>query len=197
MRILHLSDTHGAHHRLKTLPEADVLIHTGDFTLDGSETEATDFLNWLCNLPYAHKIFICGNHDECLYGAIIEGLDANVHYLNNSGIEIDGIKFYGVPMFLNDCITGRQFQNYANIPDNIDIVITHEPPYGILDESDKTNFGSKELLQRIKSISPAAHLFGHIHCQQGIERLGTTIYSNGTTINNGIINLQTPIIIKL
>ena len=197
MRILHLSDTHGAHHRLKALPEADVLIHTGDFTLDGSETEATDFLNWLCNLPYAHKIFICGNHDECLYGAIIEGLDANVHYLNNSGIEIDGIKFYGVPMFLNDCITGRQFQNYANIPDNIDIVITHEPPYGILDESDKTNFGSKELLQRIKSISPAAHLFGHIHCQQGIERLGTTIYSNGTTINNGIINLQTPIIIKL
>lgn len=197
MRILHLSDTHGAHHRLKALPEADVLIHTGDFTLDGSEVEASDFINWLCNLPYAHKIFICGNHDECLYGAIIEGLDANVHYLNNSGIEIDGIKFYGVPMFLNDCITGRQFQNYANIPDNIDIVITHEPPYGILDESDKTNFGSKELLQRIKSISPAAHLFGHIHCQQGIERLGTTIYSNGTTINNGIINLQTPIIIKL
>lgn len=30
----------------------------------------------------------------CLYGANIDGLDNNVHYLCNSGVEIDGVKFY-------------------------------------------------------------------------------------------------------
>ena len=107
MRILHISDTHGLHRRLTDLPEADVAVHSGDFTMTGSEQEAIDFLNWFCDLPYAHKIFISGNHDDCLYGANIDGLDSNVHYLCNSGIEIDGVKFYGVPMFMSDCVTDR------------------------------------------------------------------------------------------
>ena len=96
MKILHLSDTHGVHRRLENLPEADILVHSGDFTMAGSEAEAIDFMNWLCDLPYKHKIFICGNHDECLYCANVSGLDSNVHYLNNSGIEIEVYKFYGV-----------------------------------------------------------------------------------------------------
>ena len=40
MKILHLSDTHGCHRRLRDLPEADVVIHSGDFTMNGSEAEA-------------------------------------------------------------------------------------------------------------------------------------------------------------
>ena len=83
MKILHLSDTHGSHRWLTDLPEADVIVHSGDFTMTGSEQEAIDFLNWFCDLPYAHMIFICGNHDDCLYGANIDGLDSNVHYLYN------------------------------------------------------------------------------------------------------------------
>jgi len=51
LRILHISDTHGAHRRLMALPEADVLVHSGDFTMNGSEAEALDFLEWLCDLP--------------------------------------------------------------------------------------------------------------------------------------------------
>ena len=113
MKILHLSDTHNCHHRLLDLPEADVVVHSGDFCMVGSEQEAIDFLNWFCDLPYLYKIFICGNHDDCLYGANIDGLDDNVHYLCNSGIEIDGLKFYGIPMFMGDCITERQSRNYG------------------------------------------------------------------------------------
>lgn len=37
MKILHLSDTHGCHHRLRDLPEADVMVHSGDFCMAGSE----------------------------------------------------------------------------------------------------------------------------------------------------------------
>ena len=39
--------------------------------MNGSEQEAIDFMNWFCDLPYPHKIFICGNHDACLYGSKI------------------------------------------------------------------------------------------------------------------------------
>lgn len=46
MKILHLSDTHGCHHRLRDLPEADVMVHSGDFCMVGSEQEAIDFLNY-------------------------------------------------------------------------------------------------------------------------------------------------------
>ena len=125
MKILHLSDTHNCHHRLRDLPEADMVVHSGDFCMVGTEQEALDFLNWFCDLPYKHKIFICGNYDDCLYGANIDGLPDNVHQLSNSGIEIDGVKFYGVPMFLGDCITERQRHNYEKIPGDTDVLITH------------------------------------------------------------------------
>ena len=115
MKILHISDTHGCHRRLHNLPQADIVVHSGDFTMNGSEQEALDFMNWFCDLPCPQKIFICGNHDDCLCGATIDGLDSNVHYLCNSGVEIDGVKFYGVPMFMGDCISDRQTKHYANI----------------------------------------------------------------------------------
>ena len=71
MKILHLSDTHGQHKNLRSLPEADVIVHSGDFTFAGSEEEAYDFMDWFCNLPYEHKVFIAGNHDMCMGQTIL------------------------------------------------------------------------------------------------------------------------------
>lgn len=183
MKILHLSDTHNCHHRLRDLPEADVVVHSGDFCMVGTEQEAIDFLNWFCDLPYKNKIFICGNHDDCLYGANIDGLDNNVHYLCNSVIEIDGLKFYGVPMFMGDCVTDRQSRNYTRIPEDTDILITHSPAYGILDFDDGINYGSEELLERLPVLNLKAHLFGHIHAQHGMVEQNGVIYSNGAIMN--------------
>ncbi len=189
MKILHLSDTHGCHHRLQNLPEADVVVHSGDFCMVGSEQEAIDFVNWFCDLPYRHKILICGNHDVCLYGADIDGLDDNVHYLCNSGIEIDGLKFYGVPMFMGDCISDRQSRNYAKIPSDTDILITHSPAYGILDLDDNINYGPEEILDRLTALHLKAHLFGHIYAQHGMKSLNGTIFSNGAIMNSDYTNL--------
>lgn len=87
--------------QLTTLPAADVIVHSGDFTLGGSEKEAIEFMQWFCDLPYKHKVFVTGNHDMCMYGADkVEGLPENVHYLCNSSVIIDGIKFYGMLMFM-------------------------------------------------------------------------------------------------
>lgn len=97
MNILHLSDTHGAHRSLGRLPEADVIAHSGDIAMNGSSSEALDFMRWFSTLPYAHKIFVAGNHDACLYGAVIDGLDPNCHYLCNSSVEIDGVHSMGSP----------------------------------------------------------------------------------------------------
>lgn len=197
MRILHLSDTHGCHHLLRDLPEADVVVHSGDLCMVGTEQEALDFLNWFCDLPYRHKIFICGNHDDCLYGANIGGLDDNVHYLCNSGIEIEGLKFYGVPMFMGDCVTDRQNHNYNKIPIDTDILITHTPAYGILDFDDSINYGSEVLLQAVTNVNPRIHLFGHIHKQHGITTIGTTIFSNGAIMNEDYSIHNHPNVIEL
>lgn len=197
MKILHLSDTHGCHHRLRNLPEADAVVHSGDFCMVGSEAEAIDFMNWFCDLPYAHKIFICGNHDDCLYGANIDGLDSNVHYLCNSGIEIAGVKFYGVPMFMDDCITDRQQRNIARIPSDTDVLITHSPTYGILDFDDDINYGDEQLLTKIMEIHPHLHLFGHIHAQHGIQTEHGITFSNGAIMNVDYTNLSTPNILEI
>ena len=196
MKILHLSDTHNCHHRLRDLPEADVVVHSGDFCMVGTDKEAIDFLNWFCDLPYKHKIFICGNHDECLYGANIEGLDSNVHFLCNSSIEIEGTKFYGIPMFLTDCVTERQNLNYANIPNDTDVLITHSPAYGILDYDDNIHYGSEELLEKISTLKLKAHLFGHIHAQHGVSMLNGTFFSNGAIMNSNYSSLSIPKIIE-
>ena len=195
MEILHLSDTQGCHRRLQELPKADVVVHSGDFTMNGSQQEAIDFLNWFCDLPYAHKIFICGNHDDCLYGANIDGLDSNVYYLCNSGVEIDGVRFYGVPMFMGDCITDRQTRNYESIPSDTDVLITHSPVYGILDFDDGINYGSEELLSKLSSLNLKGHLFGHIHSQKGKIVRNGVIFSNGAIMNFNYDNLNAPQII--
>lgn len=197
MKILHLSDMHGCHRRLGELPAADIVVHSGDFTMNGSEAEALDFFNWFCDLPHPHKIFICGNHDECLYSANIVGLDDNVHYLCNSGVEIESMKFYGVPMFMADCITEQQNQHYAAIPVDTEVLITHTPPYGILDFDDNIHYGSKELLQRIIAVSPRLHLFGHIHRQHGMTGNGITRFSNGAIMNVDYSDLHTPNLLEL
>lgn len=81
MRILHLSDTHGTHHQLSGLPEADIIVHSGDITYGGSENEVIDFIEWFGSLPYTYKLFIAGNHDYCLIMAEIEGLPDVCFYL--------------------------------------------------------------------------------------------------------------------
>lgn len=197
MKILHLSDTHGCHHRLRDLPEADVAVHSGDFCMVGSEQEAIDFLNWFCDLPCKHKVFICGNHDDCLYGADIDGLDADVHYLCNSSVEIEGLKFYGVPMFMGDCITDRQSRNYAGIPGDTDILITHSPPYGILDFDDGINYGSEDIRLKLSDLHLKVHLFGHIHARHGVVEQHCTIFSNGAIMTSNYSDLSTPSIITI
>lgn len=103
-----------------------------------------------------------------------------------------GVKFYGVPMFMGDCITERQNRNIAQIPLDTKVLITHSPAYGILDFDDSINYGSKEILARINDVRPTLHLFGHIHAQHGITNESGITFSNGAIMNTDYTNLNAP-----
>ncbi len=97
---------------------------------------------------------------------------------------IDGILFHGIPFFPKDIKTGRYSQMIKNIPAETNVLITHQPPLGIMDGNRLENYGSKELKERVLQIQPTLHLFGHIHNAYGSIMQGKTIFSNGAVLDN-------------
>ena len=100
-------------------------------------------------------------------------------------------------MFMEDCISDRQTRNYSAIPADVDVLITHCPPYDILDFDDGINYGSTELLMKVEEIKPRLHLFGHIHKQHGVKKDGSTIFSNGAIMNVDYTNFNLPNLIEI
>ena len=78
------------------------------------EEEGIGFLEWFLDLPHPHKILIAGNHDDCLRGETIEGLPDNCHYLDCSGVTIHGVRFCGIPLFMEDAMDGSIENKYGN-----------------------------------------------------------------------------------
>ena len=187
MRIVHISDTHSRHHQLPDLPAADMIIHSGDLSFAGTGNEVKDFIDWFGGLPYKYKIFIAGNHDFCLEGKkqerIQHFLPENCFYLYNSGITIEGLKFWGVPFFVSDDANSSFPQIMSQIPADTDILITHRPPYGILDRTGDVSFGCPDLLIAVMEISPRYHLFGHAHNAYGTRKLHETTFVNASFVN--------------
>jgi Icc-related predicted phosphoesterase len=180
MKILLLSDTHGLHRELGNLPPADIIVHAGDISKDG---EVLDFIEWFGGLDCRHKIFIAGNHDDVLYGATIEDLPDGYHYLNHSGVTIDGVRFWGVPSFVQEDLDGSLPNLVAQIPADTDVLISHVPPLGILDTTDGNSYGCPHLLDAVRRIRPYSHLFGHVHATHGKAQIGGTTFVNGALVD--------------
>lgn len=189
MKIVCLSDTHSNHRNFeKRLPyDADMIIHAGDLTRNGSVVGIQDFINWFASLPYKYKIFIAGNHDFALQEEkrSIKFPD-NVIYLENSAITIAGIKIWGSPMCSSDPDWAFNFNNadreliYKNIPNDTHILISHNPPFKVLDKISmiSRHIGCKLLKKRINEIKPRLVIFGHVH-----EAAGSLIQAGVTYIN--------------
>ena len=175
MKILHISDTHGMHDRVGELPLADVLVHSGDFTNSGTEGEVLDFLNWLIKQPHRYKVFVVGNHDLYLWDAVdIEDLPDDIYFLQDRGVVIDGVKFFGLGYNHNEAL----------IPDAVDVLVTHEPPLEILDRTMGFHWGNQPLLKRIKEAAPRFHLFGHAHDAYGMIERNGTVFSNASLLDD-------------
>ena len=99
MRVVCISDTHNCNGQI-SVPDGDVLVHSGDATITGTVAEIKNFNTWFSALPHRHKVFIAGNHDwlfERENAAARELLSDNITYLQDSAVEIEGLKFYGSP----------------------------------------------------------------------------------------------------
>lgn len=201
MRILHLSDTHGHHRALSNLPKADIIIHSGDIGFAGTDSEFTDFIDWFSKLEYTYKILVGGNHDSYMEEEdakqIQKLLPNNCYYLFHSGITIEGFKFWGVPLYVSENISGVYFDMIEKIPFNTDVLVTHQPPYGILDRAEPYNFGCRELLYVVSSIRPKYHLFGHIHDAYGIEKNEHTTFINAAVVDENYKLKNRPFVIEL
>jgi Icc-related predicted phosphoesterase len=194
MRIVCISDTHDLHPEIQ-LPDGDVLIHAGDATAQGTEAQVIEFCEWFAAQPHRHKIFVAGNHDWLFEiepekaRSMIKGFT----YLEDSGIELDGLLFYGSPWTVRYYEWAFMLergpslaQKWEMIPDGTDILITHSPPIGILDRNGRgENAGCGDLLERVRKISPRLHVFGHMHPSNGIETIGETIFVNAAIAGDG------------
>ena len=208
MKIIVIGDTHNRHKGLVDMPEGDMIIHVGDVSGRGYHHEVENFCKWYAELPYKYKILVAGNHDFyfqhnspmmisaqlpgkiCVNPTVVS--ENSIIYLNDSGIEIEGIKIWGSPIsptFYNWAFMADRGEkiakHWAMIPNGQDIIITHGPPKGILDKCvrDGFNAGCEELLKYIKKLKPKYHLFGHIHEGHGMITKGKTTYINASVLN--------------
>lgn len=182
MRIVCISDTHGRTGGVlhpDQIPAGDVLIHAGDMTGMGSLGEVGSFVQWLEQLPHRRKIVIAGNHDF----AFEQGTAArtmfhdDTEYLEDSATVFDGVKFYGSPFQPEFCNWAfnlprgeRLRARWDAIPEDTEVLITHGPPYSILDFVPRDNewVGCKDLLCRVRQLPKLKlHVFGHIHLHGG------------------------------
>lgn len=209
MKLCIISDTHNKHKRLGKLPDADVIIHAGDFTSVGHSHEIVNFMQWYSKLPYKYKIVIAGNHDWLFetHGILArEKVPESVIYLEDNGIEIEGIKFWGTPVQLpfNNWAFNRPeeklMQHWAAIPDDTDVLITHCPPYSIFDWSifDNIHTGSPSLyFEVVERIKPKVHCFGHIHSGYGIKVIENTTFINASNLDEDYMCVNEPILVEI
>jgi len=211
MKVVIISDTHCQHDSIE-LPDGDILIHAGDSTYEGTIKQISSFGDWLKKQAkrFRHILFIAGNHDDLFQNdrvlAMSLTLAPNVYYLEDSIKVIDGIRFYGSPWqpwyydFAFQPPKGKSLKDkWDCIPDGTDVLITHGPPYGIRDLTDRTNeqVGDRDLLEAVQKIKPKIHIFGHIHEGYGIDYNTDTIFVNASTCNRQYRPINPPIMLDI
>jgi Icc-related predicted phosphoesterase len=228
LRVVAISDTHTLTPGMGEIPMGDVLIHAGDFTSNGANREVRNFVEFMQSQPHKHKIVIAGNHDRTFDEAFMEKHNTTarfvtdykpikaqlveaegITYLEDSHVTIDGVKFYGSPYssefgyWAFMVKRGEESKKkWAEIPDDVDVLITHGPAIG---HGDKTNgyfgavrAGCVDLLRVIQTrVKPKYHVFGHIHEDYGITTDGQTVYVNAATCDSSYVPNHGPIVLDI
>jgi Icc-related predicted phosphoesterase len=232
MLIAFASDTHGSEQELK-IPEVDIFCHCGDWSGIASINDVIFFNRWLGTIPAKHKVIISGNHEKyCAENSpgYIQSLFTNAIYLEHSMVEIEGLKIFGSPY------TSRFYNWYfmkekeelervwSTIPDKVDILLTHQPPFGILDTiheykkmptpvgwdddgevrygnySSSFKGGCKYLYDNVVNrIKPKIHAYGHLHSDggQSVKHLNTTFVKAAMLTEFYTLRKPEPVVIEI
>ncbi|GBG28936.1 Metallophosphoesterase MPPED2 [Hondaea fermentalgiana] len=222
--VVCLGDTHGRHEEI-SVPDADILVYTGDAVDPHDDTKVRDQLRgfnaWLGTLKHKHKIFVAGNHDaeRDIHLEDLRAILTNAVYLQDEMLEVnvagsaDPVRIYGSPWqpqwdgFETFRPAGSALANtFAAIPARgLDILATHSPPRGYFDtDPDGNPIGSKDLLLAAERVSPALHCFGHVHAGRTADMMASQkhnaepiTYVNGAICNDDLEAVWDPVRILL
>lgn len=196
-KVLATADLHGL---LPEILPCDILLVGGDlcpdipdkegkyFLMDKGASQQADwlidkFIPWLESIPASNIVGIAGNHDFVFeHPRLLPELPWI--YLKDSSVELDGIKIWGTPW-----VPGLpRWAFYASeqalrlraemIDPDVDILLSHGPPYGYLDRSDR--LGESNLNIFMSKHAPSHLVCGHIHEDGGkqIEHPSGTLITN-------------------
>jgi Icc-related predicted phosphoesterase len=219
MRFVCISDTHSLHRMVK-VPDGDVLLIAGDVTSRGRVEELEEFNEWVGTMPHEFKVVVAGNHDFVFEKFLHtqqwdysisrtrqRKLTSNFIYLMDSWVDIGGFKIYGSPWqpryfdwaFNVDRGSRELRKIWDMIPIDTEILVTHSPPHGILDQNEAGEHCGCELLaQRVKEL-PGLRLqvYGHIHEAAGQVAEGKVTYVNASTCDLKYRPVNPPIAVDL
>jgi Icc-related predicted phosphoesterase len=90
-------------------------------------------------------------------------------------------------------------QLYAQIPEDTDILVTHGPPFGILDSAPHSGMhsGCRELLEAVMRVRPKLHVFGHVHGAYGILQTHQTMFVNAALLGTDGDIEPLPILVRM
>jgi Icc-related predicted phosphoesterase len=195
MRILAISDIHDDFDRFapETLPDADLCVVAGDLTNYGIRRplQLAAALRWIMQMgQQIPTLWIPGNHDIGVTSNTFSYQD-DVTCILNETVSVNGLTFRGVS--LSPCYTLPELAemwDYMTVDEDaeraayaferVDIVVSHTPPYGILDSGawvpgrGQENYGSQALADYIARHAPRLVICGHVHEGRGHARVGAT-----------------------
>jgi predicted phosphodiesterase len=225
VRIVCISDTHSFNEHIGVLagddpaaigfvPNGDVLIHAGDLTDTGTPNEIFDAFAWLSKMPHERVIVTPGNHDFAFeklpeLRRLVHGKFPRVQMLIDEETIIGNVRAWASPWtpwfhdwafnFLPGPAGERQAEDkWDQIPDDTAFLVTHGPPYGILDGTlHRRLVGDVVLKHRISQLKNLKmHVFGHIHEGHGTMVEGAVTYVNAAICDHLYDPVQRPIVIE-
>lgn len=174
-----LSDTAGSNDNYSL--KGDVLIHCGNFYQAGEVDPGLKRINaWFARQEFKRKFIVPGHNDDPVLADARNGTGElrGAEVLDGRLVEINGFRIFGIPFFHS-----RDNERYGlqtvedaeaaakRIPKAIDLLATHKPPFGVLDDSvPGENKGCMVLRNRLWQIRPRYHVFGHDMGSPGYDR---------------------------
>lgn len=218
-KICCISDTHLNHNQLE-IPECDLLIHAGDFSFVGKMIDIIEVNQWFGKLKERgickEIVAIAGNHDWIgqTNPSWTKEAFTNAIYLDEEPYEVFGFKVFGsawTPFFNNwafNAQRGKEIErHWAKIPNDIQILVTHGPPYGILDVNIEEPYhkhlgpdhlGCEELRKRVDKLKDLRlSVFGHIHSSHNLEEYNGVKFVNASVLDESYDVVYKPIVIEL
>ncbi|OQS03991.1 calcineurin-like phosphoesterase [Thraustotheca clavata] len=170
LRVVCVANLNNLHENVN-VPLGDVLVVAGGCTRYGRHDEAAAVNAWLGRLPHQFKVVVPAEYERSLD---LTTLLPNANVLLDEPMEIQTILFYGAS---SSTITWKE------LPRSIDMLITPQPPLGVLDTIfTGHHIGDKELLKAVVSyLRPAYHVFGKAQESYGHKKLGATTFINAAT----------------